>query len=245
MTRNQFDAGARPKPRFEEAIRRDATKLQREGRSVQPMLSFITDPYHLGDTTLTRTCLQTLAEHGQGFCTLSKGGLRALRDLPLFRATHDAYATSLTSISDVFAERWERLAAPPSERMRTLQRFYEAGIYTWVSLEPIISVQHTLAVIALTAEYTCLYKIGPMNHLVLKEPVDLHDIRYAGLRVAVLHRPPRLLQNRHAALPATIPGLPDRSRAGGTALLRSDASLLFYSTRNRGVLTNSPIGGTL
>jgi DNA repair photolyase len=49
------------------------------------MLNFTSDPYHPGDTSLTRAALEILIEYGLGFCTLSKGGTRALRDIDLFR----------------------------------------------------------------------------------------------------------------------------------------------------------------
>lgn len=67
------------------------------------MLSSTTDPYHPGDTTLTRQALEVLLAHGLGTCTLTKGGTRALRDLDLFRPDRDAFASTLTSLDDEFS----------------------------------------------------------------------------------------------------------------------------------------------
>lgn len=129
------------------------------------MLSFTTDPYAPGDTSLTRHTLEVLRDHGLAFCTLTKGGLRALRDIDLFRPERDAFAVTMTTLEDAFSLKWERNAALPGERMAVLRRFHEAGIFTWVSLEPTLDVDASLAVIAATSEFVDLYKVGKANYL--------------------------------------------------------------------------------
>ena len=105
------------------------------------MLSFTTDVYNPSDMTLTRPSLETLADHGLGFCTLTKGGTRALRDLDLFRPDRDAFASTLTSLDDRFSQKWERNAALPGDCLAALRAFHERGIFTWVSLSPHPSVK--------------------------------------------------------------------------------------------------------
>src|SRR5215471_17443112 len=85
MDRREFDAGAVVRPNFLDRLRKDAAKYQAAGITEQVMLSFTTDPYHRGDTSVTRATLEILIEHGLAFCTLTKGGTRALRDTDLFR----------------------------------------------------------------------------------------------------------------------------------------------------------------
>ena len=62
------------------------------------MLSFTTDPYPPAHHELTRWTLEQLAAHGLAFCTLTKGGARALRDIDLFRPERDAFASTPTSL---------------------------------------------------------------------------------------------------------------------------------------------------
>jgi DNA repair photolyase len=88
---------------------RDAGKYQAVGITEQVgitepvLITFTSDPYHLlGDTAPTRETLAILAEHGLAYCTLTKGGTRALRDLDLFRLDRDAFASTLTSLDDAF-----------------------------------------------------------------------------------------------------------------------------------------------
>jgi hypothetical protein len=163
MTRASFDAGAADRAAFRKGIRREAAKYQMAGVTEQVMLSFMTDPYHPFDTSLTRETLEILIDHGMGVCTLTKGGTRALRDLDLFRPDQDAFATTLTSLDDNFSLKWERNAPLPSDRIEALKRFFERGIYTWSSLEPTLNIEASLAIIRETHGFVNRYKIGKAN----------------------------------------------------------------------------------
>ncbi|MBW7965352.1 radical SAM protein [Bradyrhizobium sp. BR 10261] len=163
--RHEFDAGAVWRDGYIEKLERDAAKFQAAGITGQVMLSFATDPYHPGDTMPTRQALEILHHHGLSFCTLTKGGTRALRDIDLFRPQSDAFACTLTSMSDTFSAKWERHAAPPASRIAALRVFHARGIFTWVSLEPTLDVESSLAIIDATAPFVDLYKVGRANYL--------------------------------------------------------------------------------
>jgi DNA repair photolyase len=172
MDRSAFDAGAIPRPRFLDLLKRDAAKYQALGIREQVMLSFTTDPYHPGDTSLTRQVLTALQAHGLGICTLTKGGTRALRDLSLFRPDRDAFACTLTTLDNVFSRRWEPRAALPADRIKALQAFHAAGIFTWVSLEPTLDTGSSIALIEHTHEFVDLFKIGRANYLPMTQSTD-------------------------------------------------------------------------
>lgn len=175
ITREAFDAGATPRPDFIEHLSKDAAKYQALGLTGQVMLSFTTDPYHPGENMLTRATLQVLIDHGLGFCTLTKGGSRALRDLDLFRPDRDAFASTLTTLDDEFSRKWERGAQLPGDRIATLRKFHKAGIFTWVSLEPTLNVESSLAIVEATHEFVDLYKIGRANYLPMTKSTDWQD----------------------------------------------------------------------
>lgn len=175
MSREEFDEKAIPRPDFVKHLTRDAQKYQALGINEQVMLSFTTDPYHPGDTSLTRETLEALKAHGLAFCTLTKGGTRALRDLDLFRPERDAFACTLTTFDEEMSYRWERGAAPPEDRFDALRAFSEAGIYTWVSLEPVFDVEATLETIVRTHAFVNLYKVGRINYSPLTHRIDWRD----------------------------------------------------------------------
>lgn len=175
MTREEFDAGAEERAAYRTALVKDARKYQSLGVREQVMLSFTTDPYHPFDTSLTRETIEVLIEHGLAFCTLTKGGRRALRDLDLFRPNRDAFASSLTLLNDADSAKWEAGAALPGDRIKTLERFQAAGVFTWVSLEPVIKVEDTLEIIRRTHSFVNLYKVGRVNYSTLTGRIDWRD----------------------------------------------------------------------
>jgi DNA repair photolyase len=220
MTRPEFDAGAEPRPEFLSKLRKDAAKYQELGVTEQVMLSFTTDPYHPFDNSLTRPVLQTLQAHDLGICTLTKGGKRALRDLDLFRPERDAFASTLTSLDADFSQKWERGAALPDDRINTLRAFHQAGIFTWVSLEPTLSTEASLQIIEHTHEFVDLYKIGRANYLPMTGTTDWESYTYRILelcqRLGVRHyikkdlqgylpagyENPRYIKQHHGSAPA-------------------------------------------
>jgi DNA repair photolyase len=175
MPRPEFDKGAFPRDSFLKKLKKDADKYRAAGVRDQVMLSFTTDPYHPGDTELTRQTIEVLIEHGLAFCTLTKGGTRALRDVDLFRPHRDAFATTLTSLDDEFSLKWERNAPVPSNRILALKRFHRAGIFTWVSLEPTLDVDASIEIIKQTHGFVDLYKVGRVNYMPMTKTTDWQD----------------------------------------------------------------------
>lgn len=165
LDRDEFNAGATLRPNYLERLKADAAKYQSVGITEQIFITFSSDPYHLGDTAPTRRALEILAEYGMGYCTLTKGGARPLRDIDLFRGDRDAFAVTMTSLDDDFSLKWERKAALPADRMFGLKTFHDRGIFTWISLEPTLDIDSSLAVIEATHSFTDLYKVGRANYL--------------------------------------------------------------------------------
>lgn len=172
MDRAEFDAEAVSRPKFLYHLENDAAKYQALGSTDQVMLSFTTDAYNPSNTSLTRPTLEILQRYGMAICVLTKGGARALADIDLYRPNCDAFASTLTSLDDSFSLKWERGAALPGDRIATLKRFHEAGIFTWVSLEPTLSVESSLQIVQETHEFVDFYKIGRANYLPMTSTTD-------------------------------------------------------------------------
>lgn len=179
--RPSFDAGAVERKDFRKNLVRDAEKYEAAGITEQVMLSFTTDPFHPGDTSLTSVTLDILKGYGLGFCTLTKGGTRALRDIHRFRPDRDAFASTLTTLDDAFSQKWERNAALPGDRLKALREFHDRGIFTWVSLEPTLDIEASLSIVDATHEFVDLYKVGRANYV--KELTRTTDWRGYTLRM--------------------------------------------------------------
>ena len=167
---------AKPKPRPDFIDRLGKELLKSPVITERVLLSFSCDPYQTLDATLkhTRLAISLLHTAGVPVQVLTKGGSLALRDLDLFTKA-DAFASTLTFIDDKDSREWEPWAASPINRMNTLKAFHEAGIPTWVSLEPVIDPAQTLNLIRMTHGYVDLYKVGTLNHHPLAKEIDWSD----------------------------------------------------------------------
>jgi DNA repair photolyase len=171
ISRPDFDAGAVPRPDYRARLWTDVRRYRDAGicnghPADQVFITFSSDPYHPGeDISPTVRAIETLTEGGMSFCTLSKGGTKALPYLSLYRPDRDAYAASLTSLDDHFSLKWERKARLPGDRIEALKKFHEAGIFTWVSLEPTLDADASIAIVEATHGFVNLFKIGKANYV--------------------------------------------------------------------------------
>jgi DNA repair photolyase len=157
---------------FLKELERDAEKLQ--GKTTdRVLLCFTCDPYQRLDVEaqITRKAIQIFHKYGLGVQALTKGGRRALRDLDLF-TDKDAFATTLTFIHEEQSEKMEPGAALPLDREDTIRKFHEAGIETWVSLEPVFDPLDALVWIEHTAVFVDLFKVGKLNYSPLAKKID-------------------------------------------------------------------------
>jgi hypothetical protein len=112
-----------------------------------------------------------------GMCNrLAVNGVPSLEGTnPKFRPDRDAFASTLTSLDDNFSLKWESSAALPGDRIEALKRFHERGIYTWVSLEPTLDVESSLAIVRATHSFVDIYKVGRVNYLPMTKTTDWRD----------------------------------------------------------------------
>ncbi len=146
------------------------------GETRRILLCFVTDPYQLieQETKLTRRTIEILHEHDLNVVILTKGGLRSTRDFDLL-SSKDAYATSLSCLSDYDSQKWEPYATLLPERMRALELAHFKGIETWVSFEPVIYPNDVKEWIRLTHKIVGHYKCGTMNYHEHGKTINWHD----------------------------------------------------------------------
>ena len=169
--RIQFHADVRPRTDILKKLEREAPA--HKGREV--FLCFTCDPYPPEiDTFITREAIQILHKHEVGVNILTKGGVRILRDMDLFKLRPDLsrVGASLTFINYTDSLAYEPHAGLPVDRIHALRKAHEAGLRTWVSLEPIIDLKQTLELIKLTAPFVDHFKVGRLNYDPQAETID-------------------------------------------------------------------------
>jgi len=130
----------------------------------------------LCDVTTLSAMIMMSGYYDTPFQILTKADSRALEHIREY-GPRDAFASTLTFINPEDSKKWEPNAALPEDRMETIRKFHEAGIHTWVSLEPVIDPEQTLELIKQTHLFVDLYKVGKLNYV-----KSLIDWRMFGAR---------------------------------------------------------------
>lgn len=156
-------------------LSRDASDMAGDRRLV--LLCFLCDPYQPADTVhaLTRQALEILGEHNMNCQVLTKGGTLASRDFDLMKKHGFRFGTTLLFMNEKLQAEWEPHAAPVHNRIEAIRTAHDLGIYTWVSVEPVIDTAEALAVIESLSDCVDFWKIGKLNHMPKVEAeIDWH-----------------------------------------------------------------------
>ena len=149
---------------------RDCARLARErpdDESRRVLFCFLSDPYQPleGELHLTRRAIEAAARRGIKVDILTKGDESLIvQDLPLMLECGTHLGVTLSFSEDSSRREWEPMAASVRSRMNILRKAHEMGIYTWVSMEPVIIPQEALEVIRQLHDCVDFWKVGKLNH---------------------------------------------------------------------------------
>jgi DNA repair photolyase len=132
-------------------------------------LCFTTDPYMHGHESIykiSNMLIEVLRKYNAGVTVLTKGDLGLAIDMPGVK-----YGVSLVSLSDDFQRKWEPGTASYGERIAALKAKHEAGLPTWVSIEPFPAAE--------SAENSVLELIDNLSFV---DKAVLGRWNYAGVR---------------------------------------------------------------
>ena len=191
MTREDFHAAHQPKTMALRKLELDCAELQTlYGAACPPIhFEFTADPYpHNGvaeDWKLTRDALQIVKAHGLNFTILTKGGLTAAQDLDLY-GPGDRFGQTVIFNYEQARAQYEPGAARIDSRDEAANWAFTAGIYTWISLEPVVDHEQALGVIRRFQRWGCAFKIGPLNHMTLPGLPLVDPLAFVGEAVPLL-----------------------------------------------------------
>lgn len=163
-----WHGSATPRKDIIKLFSEDAKHMKDQGDSRSILFSFVSDPYQpLEDKLLiTRKVLQISKFYGLNTKILTKGSAAlVMRDFDIMSQAHTQLGVTVCFTDDKMRKEWEPNASAVSERFSLLKAAHERGIYTWVSLEPVINPHQALSVIKKAASYVDFWKIGKINHM--------------------------------------------------------------------------------
>jgi hypothetical protein len=172
MTADDFHASGRPRPGILEALRRDARRYAGTDKPV--LLCFTSDPYQPDEAEhdTTREAIGILRAEDISVHVLTKGGMRASRDFPLLTGDACAFGTTLCWTDDSDRLHWEPGAASVADRILAIKLAHNLGIWTWVSLEPIIVPEQAIALIGELSPWVDEWRAGKLNYHPTAQQID-------------------------------------------------------------------------
>ncbi len=125
----------------------------------------MSDPYHSDRAALvTREALLILERYNLRVQILTKGGKRSMGDFDILKRNSWKYGATIIFRREKLRKEWEPGAAPISERIETIREAHRQGIFTWVSVEPVVDAAEALAVMRELRDDVDLWKVGKLNH---------------------------------------------------------------------------------
>ncbi len=158
----------RPRTDLLENLEKEARKRAGDPREI--LLCFTCDPYPVlpRSDTITRESLMILQDHRLNAQILTKAGMRSTKDSDILRINGWKYGCSLTCVSEETRLTYEPFTAPFTERLEAMVSMKSQGIYTWVSLEPVLDpaqslwiIRHLLMTSRTRPDY---WKLGKLNY---------------------------------------------------------------------------------
>ena len=164
-TSQSWHAEAVPRKNVLALFEKDVKKLSGDPRRV--LFCFLSDPYQPLERTLrlTQQGIRIAHENNIKIDILTKGDTDLIaRDLPLMKEADVHLGITLSFINDESRKEWEPHASSVQDRFEILKKAHEAGVFTWVSMEPVIKPEEALAVIRQAHAYVDYWKVGKLNH---------------------------------------------------------------------------------
>jgi DNA repair photolyase len=165
-TGEKWHAMAEPRKNIIELFEKDARRLRGDARRI--LFCFLSDPYQPIERTerLTRQALGIVAKYRLNSQVLTKGCADLIHDdMGLMKDARTQLGITLCFSDDATRKDWEPDASTVNERLAILKAAHKAGIFTWVSLEPVIDPVQALDVIRKAHKYVKFWKVGKLNHM--------------------------------------------------------------------------------
>jgi DNA repair photolyase len=144
-TKEAWHGSASPRKNVIVQFEKDARELAGDSRPI--LFCFLTDPYQPAERKerLTRKALELVQRYGLKSQILTKGFHDIIaEDLDLMKTAGTELGLTISFVDDAKRKTWEPFASSIEDRLKTLKAAHGKGIFTWISLEPVIDPEQAL-----------------------------------------------------------------------------------------------------
>lgn len=170
-----------PKPRKDvlKLLEKDCINATPEIKEKELLLSFMCDPYQNAEAAeLTSKALSILFYYGFKKVNILTKNPAAIGDDITYFLNNKGWKIGSTIIfrDEKLREFWEPGAPSIESRINAIKELHKLGIYTWVSIEPVVNPFEALYVIKELMNHVDFFKVGKLNHMKeVESKIDWHD----------------------------------------------------------------------
>jgi DNA repair photolyase len=145
-------------------LENDCKKRFREKSEL--LFCFMSDPYQDDESAfITRQALKICEKYQfENVNVLTKAGFRTIQDFDIIKRNNWKFGSTICFRSENLRKEWEEGAPSIESRYEAIKEAHRKGIYTWVSVEPVIEAESALKVIDDLKDFVTFWKIGKLNH---------------------------------------------------------------------------------
>lgn len=153
-----------PRTNILKQLENDARK--RIGEKQELLFCFMSDPYQSDEAAfLTRQALLICEKYQfKNVQILTKAGFRTVKDFDILERNNWKFGSTIISRSDTIRKEWEPGAPSIESRYEAVKIAHRRGIFTWVSIEPVVDSEEALKVMQDLKGFVSKWKIGKLNH---------------------------------------------------------------------------------
>jgi len=166
-TLKEFSTNISPRKNILKLFEKDCMKAPQEIKEKELLFSFMSDCYQSDESAaLTRKALLLAEAYGfKKVTVLTKAGGRLVNDFDILKRNPGwKFGSTIIFKSEKLREKWEPGAPPIQSRYEAVKLAHAKGIYTWISLEPVVDTSEALQVIHDLKPFVNSWKVGKLNH---------------------------------------------------------------------------------
>jgi len=165
---NEWASNPHARTNVIKSFERDCQKASEDQKNKELLFSFMSDCYQNEESAfLTRQALLIAEKYGFNKVNiLTKAGFRAVKDFDILQRNPAwKFGSTIIFRSEELREIWEPGAPSIQSRYESVKIANEKGIYTWVSVEPVVDTEEAFKVIDDLRAYVSFWKVGKLNHM--------------------------------------------------------------------------------
>lgn len=177
----EWSSNPTPRTNILKQLEGDCKKMNDMDKAKSLLFCFMSDPYQSDEAAfLTRQALLICEKYGlKNVNVLTKSGFRATNDFDILKRNNWKFGSTIIFRTETSRAEWEPGAPSIQSRYEAVKMAHNQGIFTWISIEPVIIPDESLKVMKDLIGYVDLWKVGKLNHFNdMESKIDWIDFYY-------------------------------------------------------------------